>query len=380
MDETRSIVARQETGAHTLHERHQSLRFAAGFLSFCAIPCTRFLSLHYTIRRSDSIMKNPSRPLTNSAALASGALILFCFAADVLHLPAWGLDPFSYISPRLKLFVAVLALLILLPASRARLIAILSGAAHKFDPWIVPKHSVRFALILGGAGLIAFNSLPTATHLLGDGALYIRELNADTWDTQQRMGRAPLAFLIVRAIHEWSSSGETTYRILSSASGFVFLLLAVAAARTAADSSSRQWAVLAFLVTQGYVLLFFGYAENYGLVLAASMAFLLLGLLVILHKLPVWIPSLVLGLAIPLHFSLAAFLPALSVLSMAVVSGATSSDKPVIRGFSAASAPLLAMATAVAILLAIGFDVAGIPCRNLTLPRYSLLCPLRATM
>ena len=172
----------------------------------------------------------------------------------------------------------------------------------------------RLAMAL--VALAAFFGLSSAVHLLGDGYLHLRELDADI---RLRMDRAPLTFILIRFLHNmggafWETA-ENTYRIYSFASGVLYVLLAFPVAGTLGKSPQEKSIVLAFLLTAGYVQLFFGYVENYALYMPATLLFVLSGLRTMEGRLPLYFPALLLGILVTLHLAFGVFSPSLLFLA-----------------------------------------------------------------
>ena len=168
-------------------------------------------------------------------ASRTAALVAAVFLA--LHLlpllwrpnPLWGTDLLFYHAPLLQLVFVLAAVLLFVPAVPRQVRAWLDALPLAlWDPgrgaWLAR------ALILCAA-LALFAALRTAVHLLGDGDLYVRDLEAGIL---RRTQRAPLAFALIRALHGiggalWETA-ENTFRVYSYASGGLYVLLAFPAA------------------------------------------------------------------------------------------------------------------------------------------------------
>ncbi len=228
--------------------------------------------------------------------------------------PLWGTDLLFYYPPLFQGLFLLAAVLLLVPAFR-----------RQVRPWI---RTLSFALWDSGrrtwftkalmllAALAVFVALRTANHLLGDGYLYLRDLDAGILDRTQR---APLAFALIRALHSiggalWETA-ETTFRIYSYVSGVLYLLLSFPVAGAIGTSPREKSIVLAFLLTGGYLLLFFGYVETYALCMPGILLYLLLGLRVLENRMPIYVPALLLSLLVNLHLALALFGPSLLILA-----------------------------------------------------------------
>ena len=231
----------------------------------------------------------------------------------------WGGDLLAFHSLWAQILFVVLSTMILIPAFRRRIVDGLSRLTKSLRVWDTPVRSLSFGLILVLAGGIAFTVFGSAAHLLGDGYLRTRELDEALWNSNPSVDRAPLAFWIIRELHQlgqpvWQSS-EFTYRIYSTISGLLYLLLAIPLASVLGRERLERRILLGFLLTPGFLQLFFGYVETYSLLFPGMALFLLAGLQVLRGRLPLWVPGCALGILIPLHFLMASFIPSMLVLA-----------------------------------------------------------------
>ncbi len=164
--------------------------------------------------------------------------------------------------------------------------------------------------------LSAFVALSSARHFLGDGYYLLNELASHTW---QKSNRAPLSFDLIRILHYvgqtfWVSP-EVSYRIYSYASGVLYVLLAFPVADALGRNKLEKSIFLAFLLTEGYIQLFFGYVENYPLYMPGLLLYIILGLRTQKDKLPLFVPALLLGMLFALHRAFLVFGPSFLVLA-----------------------------------------------------------------
>lgn len=251
--------------------------------------------------------------IRNPATVAGVFLGLHVLLAYWRPNPFWGADFLYYYSDPLRVVFILLAVLVLVPCLHTRIGAFFGTVSsilwgNGARTWIV-----RILLIL--LALSGFIALQSARHLLGDGYLYLRELDAGI---TQRVDRAPLTFSLIRFLHGagaalWQTA-ENTYRVYSYASGLLYLLLALATAGTLGRNDREKSVAFAFLLTAGYVQLFFGYVENYAFYMPASLLYLLAGLRCLENRAPLYAPAMVLGLLVPFHFLFVLFAPSLLIL------------------------------------------------------------------
>ncbi len=247
------------------------------------------------------------------ATVAAAFLGLHVLLAYWRPNPFWGADLLYYYPDSLRAVFILLAILAFVPCVRARVHALVAALPDALWGKGVLTWIVRTLFIL--LALAGFMALQSARHLLGDGYLYLRELEAGM---TERVDRAPLTFALIRLLHDagaalWRTA-ENTYRVYSYASGLLYLVLAFATAGALGRNGREKSVVFAFLLTGGYVQLFFGYVENYAFYMPASLLYLLAGLRSLEGRAPLYVPALVLGLLVPFHFLFVLFAPSLLIL------------------------------------------------------------------
>jgi len=142
-------------------------------------------------------------------------------------------------------------------------------------------------------------------------ALWFLQQVYDAWGA----GRVPdAAFTLADAAVQ---SAIRCVQVINIACGVVFVVLAVALGRVlrrAGGSAGEMWLTALVLCTQGYTILFYGYLETYALAAVCIGACLYTGLLAARGRCPVAVPLLVFVVALGLHLSSLAMVPALAVL------------------------------------------------------------------
>ena len=188
---------------------------------FRAITCSGGLHLSLNLGVAIKIpeAKHQLLPgLSQPAIIAAGFLAFHLLLVFWRPNPFWGADFLWYTSGLLKGFFILLAVLLLIPGFRTQVRTWF--CALPITLWDKGRRTwlTRLAMLI--VALVAFVGLSSELHLLGDGYLYLRELDADIW---QRMDRAPLTFTLIRLLHSIGSgfweTAENTYRIYSFASG-----------------------------------------------------------------------------------------------------------------------------------------------------------------
>ncbi|MDP6779802.1 MAG: tetratricopeptide repeat protein [Candidatus Latescibacteria bacterium] len=256
-------------------------------------------------------------PRRLTVAVAS-FLALHVLVAYWNPLNLWGIDALAYLPVWSRWAFAMVGALLLIPQARGLVLRLAAKTPSSLSPWR-NRRSFRVASILFALlSLLAFVSLRSEAHLLGDGLRLVRELGASVWVHVPRLDRAPLAFWIVETLDDLvatiGGSADTTYRIYSCVSGLIYVLLSLQVARNVGTAALERTVSLGFLLTPGLVQLFFGYVENYALLLSGILLYLYQSCLVLQGRRSPWVPSALLGALVPLHFSAASLAPSLLVL------------------------------------------------------------------
>ena len=235
----------------------------------------------------------------------------------------WGADLlYAYPGP-VQLIFLVVGLLLLIHTVWESLLNRIGQNTERLGLWSPSplRYVPRTLLVIAGCSL--FIALNSSIHLLGDGYLYLRELDKSEWQEVQRADRAPLTFWLVGRFHEygWGGSAEGTYQLVSYTAGALYLVLAPIVSGVLGETRRQRYLVFGMLVTGGFIQLFCGYVENYALLLPGMIVFLYSGIQVVRGKLPVVVSSAILGVLIPLHFFSIGLVPSLVVLGVVASNG-----------------------------------------------------------
>jgi len=175
-----------------------------------------------------------------------------------------------------------------------------------------PRLFGRLGIIYALCVAVLFYLLRGRAHFLGDGDLRIDML--PQMIAQLRIsdyGATVLAQLLCRLFEgSVANPAELAYQMLSYIGGFLFLITVVCTSTRLFEDFSRRALFSLILTTSGYMLLFFGYVENYSLFVLMVALTALAGLEICrgrLHPLLI-IPPVV--IAVFLHFLGLALVPA----------------------------------------------------------------------
>jgi len=166
---------------------------------------------------------------------------------------------------------------------------------------------------------LLFWLLKAETHFLGDGyqllsKLAQHKLVVKSWDVGSTTLLQSICDLLPDNVQK---PALLTYRLVAVVSGVCFLIVAAVSARAFFRFTGDRILFLCGIATGGYMLLFFGYVENYALFVSAVGAFCLLGLAVSLEKLNRFWILLPLTLALFFHIFGVALIPAAVYLLVA---------------------------------------------------------------
>ncbi len=235
-------------------------------------------------------------------------LIAFFVASFFPENRIWGFNNYAYLPDLWKyslfLFFLIIPVLITFFLNRKL------STEHK------KELSERSFYIISGLITASFGVLfyffRATTHFLGDGYQIISLLgNADHHIKYVEMGEAWAHLLVRDLLGEVSrATALQSYQVLSIISGMLFLFVTIYFSKQYFIDRSKQLFFLLGLTSGGYMLLFFGYVENYSLFIVSVLAFTLAGLLIVEKKMPK--PAIVplLAIAIFMHVMGTTLIPA----------------------------------------------------------------------
>ena len=286
-----------------------------------------------------------------AVVVAAGAVLLLRLAFAYRWAAAgWGMHQLAFLPPWVQIGIPVLGLALILPPVAGALSRTVSDL-----PLPNVRPALRYCLygLAAIAALLPFYAFRVQTHLLGDGALWIRELVGPLG----RLADEPLTIALVRFLYGLAESGgeapaEAAYRALSWGCGVLFVFLALLTAEALGRNRRERTIAAAFLLSLGTMQIFFGYAEHYGPVTVGVLLYLCMGLRFLEGRVPLAAPAGVLGLACAFHYLAFALVPSFVFLALRAWTGTR--HRPGIL-LQAALFPLVFVGA----LAAIGFDFAS---------------------
>ena len=226
----------------------------------------------------------------------------------------WGVNHLGFYPAWVRFGMAAsVVLLILPPVVRFGLQPLSRLPSTSFRP---PYKPVVCAAVAAGF-LALFWLFRVQVHLLGDGALWIRELTRPLG----RLEGEPLTIALARTAYgaidgAGEVDAERVYRCLSILCGGLYVLIALAVAREVGRNRLERAVAACFLLSLGTLQLFFGYVEHYAPVTVAVLLYLRLGMACLEKKLPLAWAGVALGLACALHLVALALVPSFVLLAL----------------------------------------------------------------
>ena len=249
-------------------------------------------------------------------AIGAAGLLLGALAAGPLRNSFWGWHLWAFV-PAAAGFAAALAV----AAAWVLLVrrSVDGGAAPALPPWFPKPWIATGVAAVAGAGLFW---LLRADHiLLGDGVPLVMDLPRGLVFHERLPLTMWLQQYLYRGTGGWFASegmdpqqvAHLTVALGSVLAGALFVATAAWLARflvaPGQRDSSLPWLVAAVLILQGYMLLFFGYVENYAPYAVCIALYLVCALAFLEDRLPLWVVALVFTLSLGLHLSTVGLLP-----------------------------------------------------------------------
>ena len=144
------------------------------------------------------------------------------------------------------------------------------------------KFFIYVGVITAGFGSL-FYLLRARTHFLGDGYNLLSELAKDSpFAMKTREYGESLLHIVLKNVigGEGQAAALLSHQIISITAGFLFVVAVALFARKLYEHTAERVLFLLGLCTGGYMLLFFGYVENYSLFVLSVLVYTLTGLLI----------------------------------------------------------------------------------------------------
>ncbi len=229
-------------------------------------------------------------------------VLIVCLVASLLpQYRAWGVNWWAYypLYVPLMLFAAGL----LAPVITLYIVRRIRPSAKEDRCDVCPAWTfyATAACLIVVYGLL-FYLLRARTHFLGDGYTVLSLLAEDNPLVKTReLGEAMVHIWVKSLIGTGESAAFLSFQTISISAGVLFLLAVAFAAQALYERTSERLLFFLGLATGGYMLLFFGYVENYSIFTLFVTAYCLIGLMAARGKAPRWLILPPLALAVFFH-------------------------------------------------------------------------------
>jgi len=233
----------------------------------------------------------------------------------------WGLWPVTYLPLWAVLagLVVVVAPILLYWLRELRHPQLPATQQSSTPPWLQPALWMLSALLLA-----AFFLFPIVHTRWGDAFILTKGIAfPDPALRLTRSWQAPLDVALHSQVWLWLheplrwKDAMPVYRLLSPVAGALYLLVVLMLSRH--PLLAPTWLPYGLLTTLGLMQLFFGYVENYSFAAVGVLAYLWLGLSVILGRWPLWLAATVLAITHATHPSTIVLAPSLLYLGWLAV-------------------------------------------------------------
>ncbi len=187
--------------------------------------------------------------------------------------------------------------------------------------WLYLYSSVGLIILFA----ISFYLLRSTTHFLGDGYMVLGDVANDSAVIKPRNFGEILIhrFLYSLLIDRVEEAALWSYQSLSIASGIIALVITALSAKKLFENIADRLLFLVGISSGGFMLLYFGYVENYSIFITTVLAFLLSGMLAAKGKVSVVVPTVVVAVGLLLHIFGTILVPALVFLLVITLSSKT---------------------------------------------------------
>jgi len=266
-----------------------------------------------------------TRPLTLSVLLV---FVLVTVAAFVPDLRLWGVNHLNYYSVPTRVIVVALLALMFVPAVNRRLYRAMLSVSRTLK-----TGGARVDLVLtivAVASVVFFWSFRASTNLLGDGQLLAQSYEA-AWEGHNRVimrsagaivteehiapGTLLVYYSAAKAITGVFDKGPVwAIKLFICWLGAFFVYFVLGILRKGPFSPEIRLWLLALTLFSPVMQLFFGYIENYALLMFFGFWYVVTGIIVIHGALWLWVPIVLLLASFYCHIQAVLFAPSLIYL------------------------------------------------------------------
>lgn len=258
------------------------------------------------------------------AKAAETAIILLALAVCFLRLIAilfpdarlWGINHLLFLPGWFSIVYGLLAI-----AAIARFVSPFRRWAGRAFTAVAdnvvsaPRYPIWAVIVLSAGVLFWIFRMPT--HFLGDGCEVIQNLSTPSMALHKWTEQGAIAFvaLIARILPlAGEQLGEYAYAFVSVGSGVITIFFFLGIAYESSKDAAMRLFAFVLLIGSGWLLLFFGYAENYPILWPFAAGYIYFSLRYLAGKSSLLRPTLCLAAAIALHLMAAVFLLSYPIL------------------------------------------------------------------
>ncbi len=200
---------------------------------------------------------------------------------------------------------------ILVSVGTAGLVTIAAYAVYRWTTHL--DRSIRTFAAIGVVLFATAYLFRPQTFYLGDGytLLALLEEGNPLIEKMRQLGESMAHLWLWEAIDgETQQDGVLVYRIISYTAGVLFVAVAAWLSRKLYEDRGRAFLLFVGLVSSGYMLLYFGYVENYSIFGLSVLIYCLVGLLVWQGRVNHWLMVLLQAVTVLFHIFGVTFIPA----------------------------------------------------------------------
>lgn len=269
--------------------------------------------------KKKSIDKKTEKQTIASPGRSTTLIIIFCLVVVLIHLllsflpqgRIWGINPWAYFPPLIGLITGVLVLVVFLPslntAVRRGISSVISSGSRILRSRGGRDNQGRWLwyLVFSLPFFLLFWWLRDRTHLLGDGAQIISQMN--TGELLVKWSEPLEVFFHLQAFQLAGKfahpDAATLYALLSCLAGVVMLFFICILADFWGKQRQEKILIYLILLGMGSIQLFFGYVEHYSFSYLFVFVFILSGWGYLEGKIRWFFPVITFVLAASSHLS-----------------------------------------------------------------------------
>ena len=282
-------------------------------------PIARGPAFQEVLKPEDGRQTSPQNVIWSQFLMASCLIMvaLHVWGASQPSHENWGVHLFAFYPPWISWVALLLSFSLLIPAMRGSVTKKIASIAL----WSSRLPSPIIFLAIGGVTIALASLLPAKINVLGDSDLILSltPQNPGMQDVSANFRNQPLTYYALRGVQYILGGGASvdvgyTYQILDDVAALLFVSLIILFLHFINVSPLEKLLIGGYIFFQTGLQFFFGYVENYALLSAFVMAFMITGWLALERKIHPIYAIMSFALMIGLHLGTIIFLPAPLIL------------------------------------------------------------------